>query len=259
MLLKKGTHDYSIEWPANVKRNSRNPIRMPNYIGEVYPFRYVSISNFNGIILPKSVQRKMVYYPFDEQSASFTSNDTVLNKVWYLCKYSIKATSFTGCYVDGDRERVPYEADALINQLSHYGVDAEYSMARGSMVYLIYNPTWPTEWSLQNVPIAWNDYLYTGDASFLQIYYEELKKKMLLALLEENGLISTKTFKQTPEFLKSIHILKSFDRKSDLRDIVDWPQPIVLQFEWSNCNFPFACAQSLQLQLQCWVFCFHGL
>ncbi len=225
LLLKKGTHDYSIEWPANVKRNSRNPIRMPNYIGEVYPFRYVSILNFNGIILPKSVQRKMVFYPFDEQAATFTSNDTVLNKVWDLCKYSIKATSFTGCYVDGDRERIPYEADALINQLSHYGVDAEYSMARGSMVYLIYNPTWPTEWSLQNVPIAWNDYLYTGDASFLQIYYEELKKKMLLALLEENGLISTKTFKQTPEFLKSIHILKSFDRKSDLRDIVDWPQP----------------------------------
>lgn len=225
LLLKKGTHNYTIEWPANEKRNSRNPIKMPHYIGEVYPFRYVSISNFNGILLPKAVQRKVVFYPFDEQASSFTSSDTVLNQVWDLCKYSIKATSFTGCYVDGDRERVPYEADALINQLSHYGVDAEYSMARRSMVYLIFNPTWPTEWSLQNVPIAWYDYWYTGDDSFLKKYYTELQKKMLLALVEDNGLISTKTNKQTPEFLQSIHILKAFDGKSDLKDIVDWPQP----------------------------------
>ena len=224
LLLKKGTHDYTIEWPANEKRNSRNPIKMPSYIGEVYPFRYVSISNYKGLVLPNSVQRKMVFYPFDEQASSFSSNDTILNKVWELCKYSIKATSFTGCYVDGDRERIPYEADALINQLSHYSVDAEYTMARNSMVYLIYNPTWPTEWSLQNVPIAWNDYLYTGDASFLKKYYPELQKKILVALLENNGLISTKTNKQTPEFLQSIHIVKAFDGKSDLKDIVDWPQ-----------------------------------
>ena len=224
LLLKKGMHNYTIEWPANVKRNARNPIKMPDYIGEVYPFRYVSISNFKGTMLPKAVQRKIVFYPFDEQSSSFTSSDTVLNQVWDLCKYSIKATSFTGCYVDGDRERIPYEADALINQLSHYGVDAEYSMARRSMVYLIFNPTWPTEWSLQNVPIAWNDYWYTGDDSFLKKYYTELQKKVLLALVDDNGLISTKTNKQTPDFLQSIHILKAFDGKSDLKDIVDWPQ-----------------------------------
>jgi hypothetical protein len=31
-------------------------------------------------------------------------------------------------YVDGDRERIPYEADAYINMLSHYAVDSEYSI-----------------------------------------------------------------------------------------------------------------------------------
>ncbi len=150
------------------KRNSRNPILMPEYIGEVYPFRYVSIENFAGTLTPESVQRKIVFYPFAENASSFTSSDTILNQVWDLCKYSIKATSFTGYYVDGDRERIPYEADALINQLSHYAVDAEYSMARRSMVYMLYHPTWPTEWSLQNVLLAWNDYLYTGDDAFIK-------------------------------------------------------------------------------------------
>lgn len=222
--VKKGTHGYKIDWPVDAKRNSRDPVLMPDYIGEVYPFRYVTVSNVKGAFDQSSVERTMVHYPFDETAASFTSSDTLLNQIWDLCKYSIKATSFTGYYVDGDRERIPYEADALINQLSHYAVDAEYSMARRSMTYLLYHPTWPTEWSLQNVLIAWNDYLYTGDDRLLQIYYPELQKKILMPLAGPNGLISTRTNKQTDDFLTSIHITKLFDGRRGLHDIVDWPQ-----------------------------------
>ena len=224
LFVNKGTHDYTIEWPADVKRNSRNPVLMPDYIGEVYPFRYVVISKLSGSLTKELVQRKMVFYPFNEQASSFASSDTILNQIWELCKYSIKATSFTGYYVDGDRERVPYEADALINQLSHYAVDAEYSMARRSMKYLLFHPTWPTEWSLQNVLIAWNDYLYTGDELLLKTYYPELQKKILMPLAGETGLISTRTNKQTDDFLRAIHITKPFDGRRGLHDNVDWPQ-----------------------------------
>jgi len=224
LFLKKGRRNYTIKWPPDEKRNHRNkPILMPDYIGEVFPFRYVCIKNFKGKIDKKSIQRKMIFYPFNDNASSFVCSDSVLNKVWDLCKYSEKATSFTGYYIDGDRERVPYEADALINQLSHYAVDPEYNMARRSMAYVIYNPTWPTEWSLQNVMLAWNDYLYTGDDSFLKKYYTELQKKILMPLAGNDGLISTTTNKQTPEFLESIHFPKSFDDKQVLRDNVDWP------------------------------------
>ena len=224
LFIEKGTHDYTVDWPADAKRNSRNPILMPDYIGEVFPFRYVVISNFTGKINKGSVERKIIFYPFDDTAAAFSSSDTVLNKVWDLCKYSIKATSFSGNYVDGDRERVPYEADALINQLSHYSVDAEYSMARRSMVYLLFHPTWPTEWSLQNILLAWNDYLYTGDDAFLRKYYAELQKKILMPLAGPNGLISTRAKKQEDAFLESIHMVKDFDGKHGLKDNVDWPQ-----------------------------------
>lgn len=224
LYIKAGTHDYTINWGINEKRNSRNPIMMPDYIGEVYPFRYVSIHNFGSVINKESIKRKMVFYPFDERASSFVSSDTVLNQVWDLCKYSIKATSFTGYYVDGDRERIPYEADALINQLSHYAVDAEYSIARRSMNYLIYHPTWPTEWSLQNVIMAWNDYQYTGDDTFLKNYYTHLQHKALMPLAGKGGLISTRTNKQTDEFLKTIHITRTFDNRRGLHDNVDWPQ-----------------------------------
>ena len=54
-----------------------------------------------------------------------------------------------GLYIDGDRERIPYEADALINQLSHYALDTEYSLARNTFEHLMLHPTWPTEWHLQ--------------------------------------------------------------------------------------------------------------
>ncbi len=222
--VKAGTHSYVINWLPNEKRNSRNPVQMPAYIGEVYPFRYLSLHNFQGSLNPQSVQRKIVFYPFDETASSFSSADTVLNQIWDLCKYSMKATSFTGYYVDGDRERVPYEADALINQLSHYAVDAEYSIGRRSMNYLIYHPTWPTEWSLQNVLIAWNDYQYTGDNLLLRKYYTELQHKILMPLAGPDGLISTRTNKQTDDFLKTIHITATFDNRRGLHDNVDWPQ-----------------------------------
>lgn len=224
LLVKKGVHEYQVQWPVNEKRNSRNPIQMPSYIGEVFPFRYVAIRGYKGNLDQGMIKRKLIYYPFNEQASYFHSSDTVLNKVWDLCKYSIKATSFSGFYVDGDRERVPYEADALINQLSHYAVDAEYSIARRTMAYLIDHPTWPTEWSLQNVLMAWNDYLYTGDLGYLNKYYPELQLKMLMPLEESNGLISTLTGKQTKDFLATIHITKAFDGKQDLKDIVDWPR-----------------------------------
>ncbi len=63
---------------------------------------------------------------------------------WDLCKYSIKATTFAGVYVDGDRERIPYEADADLNQLSHYTTDDNVAMAATTFDWLIENGTWPT-------------------------------------------------------------------------------------------------------------------
>lgn len=223
LYVERGTHDYNLVWPPDAKRNSRNPVQMPDYIGEVFPFRYIVVSGLKGLLGQSSVSRKMISYPFDEAASFFHSSDAVLNKVWDLCKYSVKATSFTGNYVDGDRERVPYEADALINQLSHYAVDAEYSMARKSMEYVIFHPTWPTEWSLQNILLAWNDYLYTGDDSFLRKYYTELQQKILMPLAGANGLISTTAKPQTDSFLHTIHIEKVFDGKRGLKDNVDWP------------------------------------
>lgn len=222
--VSKGTHTYRLA----LRRDPRNsaikphgtdvrPVLMPEYVGEVFPFRYCEIEAGNSEII--GLERDVVHYAWDEDASFFHSSDSLLNRIWELCKYSIYATSFAGVYVDGDRERIPYEADALINQLSHYCVDDEYTIARYSVDYLCRNATWPTEWILQAPLMAWNDYLYTGDASLLRKNYEILKARTLTGLREPNNLISTTTGKQTKEMLQACGYYGE-----SIRDIVDWPQ-----------------------------------
>ncbi|MFB2117759.1 family 78 glycoside hydrolase catalytic domain [Parapedobacter sp. 2B3] len=216
--LKRGRHTYHVQFRPDRRNTGRQAILMPAYIGEVMPFRYVELDGYVQAVEASDIVRSTAHYPFDDFTSHFESSDSVLNAVWELCKYSIKATSFAGIYVDGDRERIPYEADAYINQLSHYGVDNEYSMARRSHEYLLHNATWPTEWILQSVLMAYNDYLYTGDIRSVRHHYDDLKAKLLLPLREANGLISTTKGKQTKQLMNAIHY-----RGDALRDIVDWP------------------------------------
>ena len=216
--LMHGRHTYQLQFKPDQRNTGSQAIKMPDYIGEVLPFRYVEMEGYTGAVVAADITRSTVHYPFDDFASHFESSDTILNAVWELCKYSIKATSFAGIYVDGDRERIPYEADAYINQLCHYGVDKEYSMARRSHEYLLHHATWPSEWILQSVLMAYNDYLYTGDIRSVRHYYEDLKAKLLLPLRDTNGLISTRTGKQTEGLMQSIHY-----GGDELRDIVDWP------------------------------------
>lgn len=217
LALMKGTHTYRIKIAKDKRNTGSAAVLMPEYVGEVVPFRYCEIEGYKAPLSAASVGRETVHYPFDETEAVFRSSNDTLNQIWDLCKYSVRATSFLGIYVDGDRERIPYEADALINQLCHYGVDREYAIARRSHEYLLQRPTWPTEWILQAMSIAWYDYLYTGDSRSLEASYDLFKPRVLLALREKNGLISTTTGLQTPEFVASIRMNRP------IMDIVDWP------------------------------------
>ena len=209
--------------PPDPRNTGPAAIKMPPEIGEVFPFRYAEIEAA-GEIDPAAVRQIRVLYPFDDEASSFASNDEVLNAVWDLCKYSIKSTTFCGVYVDGDRERIPYEADAYINQLGHYAVDREYALARYTHEYLIQNPTWPTEWQLHSVMMAWADYLYSGETASLEEFYEDLRAKTLIDLARPDGLISTASEKRTVAFEKRLHLHgERYPFNHGLRDLVDWP------------------------------------
>jgi hypothetical protein len=133
----------------------------------------------------------------------------------------MKATSFTGLYIDGERERIPYEADAYLNQLSHYSVDDEYTIARRTIEYFMQHPTWPTEWQLHVALMVYQDYMYTGNSEIIEKYYEALKHKTLMALEYQDGLISTSSDKHNGILMQQLGFPDTTKR---LRDIVDWPQ-----------------------------------
>lgn len=221
--LLAGTHTYQVNIRPDKRNTGPQAIKMPAYTGEVLPFRYCEVEGYGGELTTQQVTRAAVHYLFNDEAAHFESPDTTLNAVWELCKYTMKATSFAGVYVDGDRERIPYEADAYINQLGHYATDREFSLARYSHEYLLHHATWPTEWILQSVLMAWHDYLYTGDIRSARHFYTDLQAKLLMPLEGPNGLISTKAAPQSKALLESVHF-----NGNALRDIVDWPHTGIL-------------------------------
>ncbi len=176
----------------------------PANTGEIMPFRYVELEHAPASFKPDQIKRIAWTVPFDDHASAFTSSSPALNAVWDLCKHSIKATTFLGLYVDGDRERRPYEADVLINQLGHYCVDAHYETARHTHEFLLENPTWPTEWRLQSVILAWHDFLWSGDDTSLRHHYATLKGRAMIERRTADGL---------------------FEGWNDgaPKDIVDWP------------------------------------
>ena len=214
--LKKGTHTYQVEIPRHDARYPHSQKLAPFY-PEVVPFRYVEV-DANDKVTVNTLSQQALYYYFDDDQSFFNSPNENLNKVWDLCKYTLKATPFLGVYCDGNRERMPYEADAYIQQLGHYSVDREFSAARYTIAFLVSHASWPTEWQMHTVMMAREHLMYTGDTEFLAEIYDDLKKKTLIDLEREDGLISTTTGKVTPEFLESIHF-----SGNGFRDIVDWP------------------------------------
>lgn len=216
------------------KRNTKpQAIAHPDSFGIVMPFRYCEIENLKIPWEDLEIYQKGFHYSFNDEASYFHSSDSILDSIYELCKHTIKATSFTGYYIDGDRERIPYEADAFINQLSHYAVDNEYSIARRTNVYFIDHATWPTEWLLHTALMYYYDYLYTDDLSLIEKYYENLKVKSLMDLEGENGLISTRLGKLNAELIEAL----GFDnRHESIKDIVDWPKAERDNYDFKEIN-----------------------
>lgn len=156
-------------------------------------------------------------YPFDQDAAAFDSSSTILNEVWDLCHYSIKATNIDLYQDCPTRERGPYEGDAYINMLSHYAADREYAFARYTNEYLYHRPTWPTEYKQTCLLMAWADYMATGDAKSIRRHYDILTTKTLCDFVNEQGLV------------------EKHDSDND-RVLVDWPAYYRDGYEFTPIN-----------------------
>jgi alpha-L-rhamnosidase len=208
VALQNGDVTYEARYASTVTGLYGTGINVTGWAGAVMPFRYVELLNCPGTVTTNDLRQYVLHVPFDENAASFVSSDSTLNAVWELCKYSIKATSFAGAYVDGDRERRPYEADAYINQLCHYGADREYTTARYTYEFLLDNHTWPTEWRFHFPLMAWADYQYTGNDEALAANYNSISNYLRI----DRERTSDKLLQGWPN-----------NGTADPSDIIDWP------------------------------------
>jgi hypothetical protein len=160
--------------------------------GVVLPFRWVEIEGWPGELSLGQIRRQSAFAAsWDDDAAAFHSSDGRLDRIWELCRYSIKATTFAGVYVDGDRERIPYEADAYLNQLSHYATDRDRQMARDTFDWLVQHPTWPTEWRAHMVFMAHADWRDSGDRAWNAARYDALRSQLLLGRTRDDGLVTS--------------------------------------------------------------------
>ena len=194
-------------------------ILTPKNWGTLVPFRWVEIEGWSGAFGAEQIKRRAAFAKtWDDNASFFQCSDPMLNQVWDLSRYSIKATTFAGIFVDGDRERIPYEADAYLNQLSYYTTSSDIQMPRLTFDHLMDHGTWPTEWSYHMIFMAYADWMRTGDRSWLASRYDFLKTKLLLERVGTDGLVHS----------SAENISKS--------DIVDWPANERDGYEFSSLN-----------------------
>ena len=223
-MKKRGVHRIPLkpDWLNLRGHDPKAPaILLPEKYGIVTAFRYAEV-----VEGPKMEFRQMALnYPIDMGKSDFTCSDTDLVRVYGMCKYSMLATSFCGIYVDGDRERTPYEADAYINQLSHYAIDDDCSLARKSHEWLMDHPTWPTEYKQISIKIAWADWMWTGDTRSLAKFYGRLSSEKLMDRYARasDGLLETGGERNK-------------GAKPGASDIVDWPPSSRDGFEFMPVN-----------------------
>ncbi|HEY1788995.1 MAG TPA: alpha-L-rhamnosidase C-terminal domain-containing protein, partial [Verrucomicrobiae bacterium] len=201
--LQNGNSIYSV-YPPSFSGRAISP---PSSFGVVMPFRYLELTNFPGPLTAADVVQERLITEFNTNAACFNSSSPALNQIWNLCRNSMEWLTFDGIYVDGDRERLPYEADSFIHQMSSYAVDNDFTLPRCTFEYLTTHPTWPTEWKFHMIMLAWADYLETGNATLLYKYYPVLQGDSFTWAATGNGLM--KGFPNFPQATNS--------------DIVDWP------------------------------------
>ncbi|NYF79589.1 family 78 glycoside hydrolase catalytic domain [Granulicella arctica] len=193
--------------PSADARNTKTPaVLTPAPWGTLTPFRWVEVEGWPTELHANQIRRRAAFdSTWSDAAATFHSSDPMLDKIWDLCHYSIKATTFSGIFVDGDRERLAYEADAYLTQLSYYAGDADPRISRVTFDHLTKFPTWPSEWAPHMVFMAYADWMQTGDTGWLAAHYEGLKTKLLDNRIGQDGLV-----------LSSADLIKR-------GDIVDWP------------------------------------
>lgn len=190
---------------------------------EIAPFRYAEL-NIKGEVKSCRIVRNSVFGRIDREDSDFHCSNAMLEKVWNFCHYSMQATTHFGAFIDGERERIPYEGDSFVTALSYYAVSADPDLVFRTIDYLLENPSWATEYILL-MPVMVKDYFfYTGDLEAVKKWFPLLKEKLLIPFTFDGVLIDMRRAHEEwtdEEIMKMTRLDKHWAHW--MRDIADWP------------------------------------
>ena len=192
------------------RRNTFRPEPVGRF-GTVMPFRWLEVVKAPFPVTEGNVRQVPIYYPYDMSESSFDCDSMELVRVYDFCKHSIRATTYMGKFIDGDRERLPYEADSYITQLGTYAITSDQTLVRAMADYFATHTTWPTEWKQFFIRIVYEDWMHSGNTDIIRKHYSLMRDvKSWRSLRRADGLLVTSGDTMTD----------SLDGK--IRDIVDW-------------------------------------
>jgi len=113
---------------------------------------------------PLSISAWAVAYRWRDEAA-FSSTSPMLDRVWQLCRDTIKYTSLDTFTDSNVRERTPYEADGHHTVRSYWALSSDRAWPRSSIQFVLNNPTWPTEWKQYTALMVHEHYFQSGDLS----------------------------------------------------------------------------------------------
>lgn len=239
--LKAGVNCFFMDIPKHrspyQKTYQRSKVLTPENIGgEIAPFRYAEIICCN--LLNCSFIRHAVFGEFDDNAAFFECSDSNLNKVWDFCKYSMKATSSFGIYIDGERERQAFEGDSYINMLGAYCTGGGYEIARRTLGFMIeYYPIPALEYRLITPRLVRDYMLYSGDETSLQFWQRTLPERLCRQYLNSDGLIENPQFVQINDYRGEIPYQYFPLFQDPMQLLVDWPPNERDNYEYGAENF----------------------
>ena len=167
--------------------------------GVVMPFRWLEVASAPFELTSKNVRQVPIYYPYDMSASSFSCDSPALERVYEFCRHSIRATSFMGMFIDGDRERLPYEADSFITMLSTQAMTADYTLVRRTIEHLAVHTTWPTEFKQYFIRLVYEDWMHGGNADLVRRYWALMRDvKSWRRLRRGDGLVVSPGEMMTP-------------------------------------------------------------
>lgn len=223
-------NSFEIKDSLIIQLNQRNLPRQQDLdksIKGVIPFRYAEITTTSKLN-DFEVEKINVEYPFDGEVSEFKSSDKLLNNIWELCYNTIINTSFSGIFIDGHRERKPYEADAYLSQISQLSLFNDPRISSLTIEYLLKNPNSILEWSFFMIEMVKEQYLNFGDKNFLRKNYDELKNRLFLSK------INSKSFLDVTDSTGNYHLKI---KNKILKPIIDWPPIERKDFEIKQQSF----------------------